>query len=197
MAVEKKGREGKQEIELSGKDGLLFSGLQDFYHHNKGSIEKVADIINGKSKTSLRIIDCFVTSYSVENHIECVTNEGAHVSVHKSYKRNLNAFHGKHFSIFKRTQRIAIKYGKDKILDTTIAQLNFFKWIIENKILDIVEKHYDSICRELKNLKPKHEAPILPNPSNQANPANVSILSYTATGKKDMVAGCVEVKLVF
>jgi hypothetical protein len=179
----------KKEINLTGKDGLLFSGLQKFYQHNKGSIEKVADIINGKSKTSLRIIDCFVTSYSVDNHIDCVTNEGARVPVYKSYKRNLNAFHGKHFSIFKRTQRISIKYAKDKILDTTIAQLNFFKWIIENRILEIVEQHYDAICHELKNPKPKKES--------QAS-TNVPVeLSYSATGKKDIVAGCVEVKMVF
>jgi hypothetical protein len=30
-------------------------------------------------------------------------------------------------------------------METTIGQLNFFKWAIENKILDYIDKHYSLI----------------------------------------------------
>ena len=36
-------------------------------------------------------------------------------------------------------------------LETTIAQLNCFKWVIENKILDYIEENYDAILQDMNN----------------------------------------------
>jgi hypothetical protein len=90
------------------------------------------------------MIDCFVSEFSKKRGILCANKQ----LVHKSYKNNLNAYHGKYFSIFKRTERINVEYN-GKVLNTTIAQLNFFRWIIENKILNKIEQYYDDLCTEL------------------------------------------------
>ena len=34
-------------------------------------------------------------------------------------------------------------------METTIGQLNFFKWAIDNKILDYIEQYYDDIERDM------------------------------------------------
>jgi hypothetical protein len=36
-------------------------------------------------------------------------------------------------------------------METTIGQLNFFKWAIENKIIDYIEEHYDVIESDMNN----------------------------------------------
>jgi hypothetical protein len=44
-------------------------------------------------------------------------------------------------------------YDKEKslYLESTIAQLNCFKWVIENKILDYIEEHYEDILQDMNN----------------------------------------------
>ena len=34
---------------------------------------------------------------------------------------------------------------------TTIGQLNFFKWVIENKVIEYIEEHYDAIEADMNN----------------------------------------------
>ena len=34
-------------------------------------------------------------------------------------------------------------------METTIGQLNFFKWAIENKIIDYIKEHYEEIERDM------------------------------------------------
>ena len=36
-------------------------------------------------------------------------------------------------------------------METTIGQLNFFKWAIENKIIDYIHEHYSEIEKDMNN----------------------------------------------
>jgi hypothetical protein len=36
-------------------------------------------------------------------------------------------------------------------METTIGQLNFFKWAIEHKIMDYIETHYQDIENDMNN----------------------------------------------
>jgi hypothetical protein len=71
--------------------------------------------------------------------------------VHDQYKLKLKSFSKKRFDIFCRHQRISILYDKENslYLESTIAQLNCFKWVIENKILDYIEENYDHILLDM------------------------------------------------
>ncbi len=42
-------------------------------------------------------------------------------------------------------------YGKDSSIETTIGQLNFFKWALENNIIDYIENHYQEIEEDMNN----------------------------------------------
>jgi len=47
-------------------------------------------------------------------------------------------------------------------METTIGQLNFFKWAIENRILDFIEKHYSMIENDMnsRNSTSKRREPV-------------------------------------
>ena len=36
-------------------------------------------------------------------------------------------------------------------METTIGQLNFFKWAIENKIIDYIKENYEQIEKDMNN----------------------------------------------
>jgi hypothetical protein len=61
------------------------------------------------------------------------------------YKLKLKAYSKKRFDPFCRWDRITIPYKNDTFIQTTIGQLNFFKWAIENDIVQYIEEHYDTI----------------------------------------------------
>ena len=70
--------------------------------------------------------------------------------VYNDYKLQLKAFSKKRFDPFCRWDRISIPYNNVEIM-TTIGQLNFFKWAIENKIIDYIEKHITEIEYDMNN----------------------------------------------
>lgn len=135
---------------------LLLNSLMDFYKEPE-HINKMMSVINGESQISLRIIDWFITNYSKFYYTiyELTTSKGEKIrfKVHDQYKLKLKSFSKKRFDIFCRHQRISILYDKEKslYLESTIAQLNCFKWVIENNILNYIEEHYKEILEDMNN----------------------------------------------
>ena len=120
-------------------------------------IEKVISIVHGTSKiSSLRNIDWFVTNYAKKNNVVYALQrekEGKHVIepffVHMEYKAQLKAYSKKNFDPFQRRDRILFIYNENKELCTTVGQLNFFRWAIENKIIDYIENNIDEIQADM------------------------------------------------
>jgi len=111
-------------------------------------------IINGESKISLRIVDWFVTNFAKKYYTvyELQTPHGpTRFKVHNDYKLKLKAYSKRRFDSFCRWERITIPYDHEKIMETTIGQLNFFKWAIENKIVDYIVQNYDAIENDMNN----------------------------------------------
>jgi len=42
-----------------------------------------------------------------------------------------------------------IPYRDEQCIQTTIGQLNFFKWALENEIIDYIEREYDTIEKDM------------------------------------------------
>lgn len=155
----------------STQNQLLLNNLLLFYKkNNNNNLEKILPIISGETKLSLRIIDWFVTNYAKKEYIvyniyekmEDKTKETTNLNnnkeikiikrfkVYTDYKLKLKAYSKKRFDPFCRRERIKIPYN-DSIIETTIGQLNFFKWCLENKILDYIEKYYITIENDMNN----------------------------------------------
>ena len=130
---------------------LLLSKLMKYYINDE-NIDNMLNIINGKSKISLRIVDWFVTNYSKKNYIsyDIVKNNNVErFKVYNNYKLNLKAYSKKRFDPFCRWDRITIPYKKNSHIQTTLGQLNFFKWALENKIIDYINNNYDIIDTDM------------------------------------------------
>lgn len=132
---------------LSTQNDLLMSNLMDYFQ-GTDHIQKMLDIVDGKAHISLRIIDWFVTNYAKKYFIVYDIN-GRRFKVYNDYKLKLKAYGKVRFDPFKRWDRIAIMGPNEQEIETTIGQLNFFKWAIDNKILDYIEANYADIEKDM------------------------------------------------
>jgi hypothetical protein len=140
---------------------LLMQNLNEFYK-DKDNLNKMMRIVNGETKISLRIVDWFVTNYAKKYYtvydiqvplIHSRTNadgtiqytEPQRFKVYNDYKLKLKSYSKKRFDPFCRWERINISYDNSTYIETTIGQLNFFKWAIENDIINYIEHHHDAI----------------------------------------------------
>ena len=176
---------------LNLKKNLLYTSLQLFYESlSSDDMRTFLDIITGKSKISLRIIDWFVTNYSKKNNIvyyivqpdslsvkkgkpkslkkkrlsprsryqenapDRVNSSTKQFFVYQRYRSQLTSYHKIKFDPFCRNDRI-VNWGPNNDITTTVAQLNFFKWAIENRILDYIKEHLKDIEVDMNtNIRP-------------------------------------------
>ena len=126
---------------------VLLESLHSYYSVEK-NMNKLLDVVEVNNKISLRIIDWFVTNYSKKYKVYYNLNTENFI-VYLDYKSQLKAFTKKQFDPFCRRERIEFKFNnKDKII-TTIGQLNFFKWAIENMITEYILIHYKDIEEDM------------------------------------------------
>ena len=133
---------------VNSKDQLLMKDLSKFY--NNDTINKILPITLGQSKISLRVLDWFITNYCKSNNI-ILNNNNKYYNIHLDYKSQLKAFSKKQFDPFCRRERIKFVYNNDtsEYLITTVGQLNFFRWALENKIIDYIEQNLGTIDKDM------------------------------------------------
>lgn len=144
-----------QSTNLHTQNDLLMKCLMDFYS-DKSKLNEMMKIINGESNISLRIVDWFVTNYAKKYYTIYdlpIKRNGKYVpsrfKVYNDYKLKLKAYSKKRFDPFCRWERITIPYDGNNCMETTIGQLNFFKWAIESKIIDYIQENYDHIEKDM------------------------------------------------
>jgi hypothetical protein len=137
---------------LNTQNDLLMKNLMDFYNKSD-NLNKMMNIINGESKISLRIVDWFVTNFAKKYYtvyeMASTDNEITRFKVYNDYKLKLKAYSKRRFDPFCRWERITVPYDNEKYMETTIGQLNFFKWAIENNIIHYIETNYSDIENDM------------------------------------------------
>ena len=136
---------------MNSKQDLLLESISTFFLNNKSNINALLEIIEGKY-TSLRLIDWFVTNYSKKHNISYNNLEkNDNFKVYTSYKSQLKSYSKKLFDPFNRSERINFYYEKDKYITTTIGQLNFFRWAIQNNIVQYINNNSKNIEEDMNN----------------------------------------------
>ena len=133
---------------------LLLNNLMDFYK-GEDNLTRMLKIITGESKISLRIVDWFATNYAKKNYtLYNITNkngDNVRFKVYFDYKLKLKAYSKRRFDPFCRWERISIPYKNGTCIETTIGQLNFFKWALEYGVVDYIENNYAVIENDMNN----------------------------------------------
>jgi hypothetical protein len=149
---------------------LLFESLVKYYNENKKSADILVSIINNKTNISLRSIDWFITNYSKKSNIyyniykgdngdlifdknelnknELKNYKVVNINVFQSYKSQLRAYSKKKFDPFCRRDRLIFEINNEKI-ETTVGQLNFFRWAINNMVIDYIINNKDKIEEDM------------------------------------------------
>lgn len=159
----------------STQNDLLLTNLLSFFRQaDYAPLRKMLAVINGESVISLRIIDWFSTNYAKKYYTVYAyaaaaaksansatdTEPSAHdaassfcrdrrFKVYTDYKLKLKAYSKKRFDPFCRWDRIDFPYKNNSSIQTTIGQLNFFKWAIENHVIQYIEANYAAIERDM------------------------------------------------
>ena len=137
------------------QNDLLLNKLLQYYS-DKDKITQMLSIINGESSISLRIVDWFVTNYAKQKFTQyeiknSETDEVTRFKVYNDYKLKLKSYSKKRFDPFCRWDRINIPYINNQHIQTTIGQLNFFKWALENKIIEYIRENYSTIEHDMND----------------------------------------------
>ena len=161
---------------IQGKQELLLVSLNNFYKNESNKINLMS-ILNGEDKISLRIIDWFVTNYAKKFNINyslkikitspkrSTMKKGLkfskkdmdkytnfmQINVFLSYKEQLRAYSKKQFDPFCRRNRINFYFNESEFITTTVGQLNFFRWSIQNNIIKYIMEHYKEIEVDMNN----------------------------------------------
>ena len=149
---------------ITGRQTLLILPILKFFNQKK-NLNKLIPILDGTSPISLRLIDWFVTNYCKKfntmfnlKHYENLEkginskvpdNFDNYFIVHSNYKGQLKTCNKKNFDPFCRRNRIQFYYEPKMYFETTVGQLNFFKWAIENYIVDYIADNIKDIEKDM------------------------------------------------
>jgi hypothetical protein len=146
---------------------LLLKSLTDFYNKNVEYKLILKNIINGKHKLSLRIIEWLVTHYAKSNNIYYWIDDDKiiykdfpednfkgnirKINLYQDYRAQLKSYSKFNFDSFRRHHRITFFISEDKTeyIETTVGQLNFFRWIFNNNIINYAINNYDIIYKKM------------------------------------------------
>jgi hypothetical protein len=171
------------------QNSLLLDNLMSFYG-DASNIDKMLGIINGESKTSLRIVDWFATNYAKKYYTVYTIytdTTSKRFKVYNDYKLKLKAYSKKRFDPFCRWDRIQIPYKNGNFIQTTIGQLNFFKWAIENKVIAYIDQHYDEIEEDMNDRNSNsRKREIDKNNKTRKKREELSILASKSIKKEDV-----------
>lgn len=135
--------------DINNSNELLLMSLTRFYSDNIDGMNEILPILKKTSKVSLRLIDWFVTNYCKKHKIVLTNRSNTFFNVYSNYRSQLKAFKKTQFDPFRRRDRIDFYYDSDNFIETTIGQLNFFRWFIENSLITFVNDHYEEIENDM------------------------------------------------
>ena len=127
------------------KSTILLSSINNFYTvpENRATL---IELLNKSGGISLRNLEWFITNYSKKHNLSYETNDGRIFSVHCAYKSSLDGYSKKLFDPFCRADKIVYNVpGTTDEIHTTVAQLNFIRWCIRNRIVDYIRVHHDRL----------------------------------------------------
>jgi hypothetical protein len=175
----------------STQNDLLMNNLMEYYKDEK-QLDRMLKIITGDCKISLRIVDWFATNYAKKYYtlFDILQANGVNkrFKVYVDYKLKLKAYSKRRFDPFCRWDRISVPYKNGTCIETTLGQLNFFKWALENKVIDYIEENYETIEKDMNSRnstsKRKEQIVVVDNSKTRKKREELSISAIKSIKKE-------------
>lgn len=127
------------------KYDLMLDSAVAYFRNNSDALQSLFDISSGKSIVSSRMMEWFVQVYTKEHQVILYTDrKGAYttkvnrdmtrVNVHLDFKSCLKNHTKTYFDAFRRKLRFTFIADENIMIDTTLAQMNFVRWLFQNGI---------------------------------------------------------------
>ena len=120
----------------SARSQLLLGRLRRFFQRAERR-KILSDVLHQKS-TSLRTLEHFV---SKQGETAPIVVPGTMDVLSEVYAQNLKSYGKSQFDPFCRGDRVILPDVQGKTLSTTVGQLNFFRFVIANNVLNLFSKH--------------------------------------------------------
>jgi hypothetical protein len=131
----------------------LADSVEEYYRVDPRREERLQGILNKEAGFSLREIDWFVTNMSARKpQIFRNPKTGRIVDVNSDYKDILRCYHKATFDSFRRKGAAAVD---DDETIRELKQRNFFRWALENGIVDVVSENIREIKGDMFEMRKK------------------------------------------
>ena len=157
----------RQIYDTRSQEYQLYMKLMDYYkpkNGNETNLRQMLNLISGNQRISISIIEWFVTNYAKQHYT--IINDN--FIVFDEYKTTLNYCSKERFDPFCRKNKILISDNNGVKYQTTLGQLNFFFWVLNNGIIAHIETNYEKINTDMKTRKKDSSLKNTGNPSDQA-----------------------------
>jgi len=167
--------------DFKSKEQMYYKMLDKYFNNcTTEEIQTMIDIINGNHLISLRFLDWFVTRYcylyKLSININNLYNKENNFNINISYKAQLKSFKKKYFDPFRRKKKFYYSYNKNNlIILTTIGQLNFFRWAINNDIIKYASDNYRTIIDKYTHVNSYFKKNLIENNSLSTSDENVDL----------------------
>ena len=131
-------------INIERKQDTLLKSLLQFYSKDT-NMKTFANVATNEHDLSRRILDFLCTNYAKKYHLMYYITDSQGkkkaFNLYLQYRNQLKAYSKMLFDPFRRHERIIIScpFTQTGKLETTVAQMNFFKWLIENNVLEWIQ----------------------------------------------------------
>ena len=169
----------KKTKEIQGKQELLLVSLNKFYQEggNRECIKDILNgegkislriidwfVTNYAKKKNIEYLIKTKTSSSKRAHTHKKNNLGQksskkdlakynsanrQINIFLSYKSQLRAYSKKQFDPFCRRNRIDFYFDETDYITTTVGQLNFFRWALQNNVIEYILNNYEEIENDM------------------------------------------------
>ena len=124
---------------------ILLQSINRFYS-NESNASTFKSLVHSKDGgISLRSLEHFITNFAKKTNATYKTSDGRIFAVHCSYKSSLDGYSKKLFDPFARAHKFEYTLPTTgETIVTTVAQLNFIRWVIKNDIIRYLKSHKET-----------------------------------------------------
>lgn len=135
--------------ELDIRSRTIASFCVQWYSHDVSRCRCLLDILQRRVGYSLRTIDWMVTNYCKRNPLTVNYGE-TFINVHHDYERHLSVYNKRFYDPFARREKITVTLVGTQ-LQSTVGQLNFFKWFIERDLHNTLKEYQPQVENHMRS----------------------------------------------